>query len=127
MAAAKSKTSSANGASKKAKPAAISASNGNSANGSVSPAPAPATPVEAPFEFATYGPGKPEKSAYEKEQEQIKAQIDALQAKVVRVLVLACSAAVSRRFVRWAVCCEGEDQHRHQARWKQRQEERPSR
>lgn len=85
MAAAKSKTSSANGASKKAKPAAVSVSNGDGANGTASPV--PPTPVEAPFEFATYGPGKPDKASYEKEQEQIKAQIDALQTKVVRVSV----------------------------------------
>ena len=87
MAAAKSKSSSGNGASKKAKLAAVSVSNGNGVDGSVSPAPAPATPVEAPFEYATYGPGKPDKATYEKEQEQIKAQIDALQVKVVRVSI----------------------------------------
>lgn len=113
MAAAKSKTSSTNGASKKVKPAAISTSDGSSVNGSASPAPAPATPVEAPFEYATYGPGRPEKAIYDKEQEQIKVQIDALQAKVVRVLDPGCSAVFSRRVPPWVVCCEGEDQLRY--------------
>ncbi|KZT74413.1 hypothetical protein DAEQUDRAFT_761273 [Daedalea quercina L-15889] len=83
-AAAKSKTTSANGATRKTKTAAPTA-DGNVTNGGTSPAPAPATPVEAPFEFATYGPGKPDKGTYEKEQEQIKAQIDALQVKVSAV------------------------------------------
>ncbi|TFY56264.1 hypothetical protein EVJ58_g7749 [Rhodofomes roseus] len=79
MAVAKTKTASSNGANKKAKSTAQPA-NGNSANGSTSPA--PVTPVEASFEFATYGPGRPDKATYEKEQERIKAQIDAVQVKV---------------------------------------------
>lgn len=90
-AAVKSKSASNTGAMKKPRSAAPAA-NGNAANDSASPAPAPATPVEAPFEFATYGPGKPDKATYEKEQEQIKAQIDDLQAKVVRLFLWSSSA-----------------------------------
>lgn len=35
------------------------------------------------FEFITYGSGKPEKAQYDAEQNKIKADIDAVQAKLV--------------------------------------------
>lgn len=70
----------ANGAGKKTKPSAPS-STGTST-------PVTSTHVAAPehssaFEFITYGSGKPEKAQYDAEQNKIKADIDAVQAKLV--------------------------------------------
>jgi len=88
MAAGKSKTATANGAGKKAKSTAPSESaNGSSVpNGTASPVTPTAVEVASEqLELAAYGSGKPEKAVYDREQEQIKAQIEALQVKVSAV------------------------------------------
>ncbi|OCH94074.1 hypothetical protein OBBRIDRAFT_789603 [Obba rivulosa] len=72
MVAPKSKSPAPNGAGKKAKPATL-------ANGSAVPT------AEVSPETATYGSGKPDKAIYEHEQEKIKSEIDALQAKLSSV------------------------------------------
>ena len=69
----KTKSAATNGAPKKAKSPAPSSTD--------SPATAPAEIQE--FTPVTYGPGKPDKALYDAEQNKIKAEIDALQAKLV--------------------------------------------
>ncbi|KZT12738.1 uncharacterized protein LAESUDRAFT_639920 [Laetiporus sulphureus 93-53] len=79
MAPGKSKTTTANGSNKKLKFATPSA-NESTQNSAANPA--AVDTFSSDFEFAVYGSGKPDKAVYEREQEQIKAQIDVLQAKV---------------------------------------------
>ncbi|CCM02490.1 uncharacterized protein FIBRA_04591 [Fibroporia radiculosa] len=86
MAAAKSKTATANGAGKKPK-ASASSTNGSAAPNGTAGHSTP-TPVEVTsdnFELAVYASGKPEKTVYEREQEKIKALIDGVQLKVSAV------------------------------------------
>lgn len=72
----KSKPAATNGAAKKPKSATPS--------GTASPA---TTTVEVPKEEAVYGSGRPDKALYDAEQNKIKAEIDALQVKLVSALV----------------------------------------
>jgi hypothetical protein len=69
----------------KAKPAAASNSAGKKGKGATSVPPGTGAPVpkDAPAEAALTGVGKPDKAAYDLEQEKIKADIDVLQAKLV--------------------------------------------
>ena len=76
----KSKPAAANGAPKKPQSTPPS--------GTTSPAP---TDVQE-FTPATYGTGKPDKAVYDAEQNKIKAEIDAVQAKLVRPLGLSSAA-----------------------------------
>ena len=80
----KSKSAATNGAPKNAQAAAPS--------GTASPAPSAPTPDVAAqeFVFATYGSGKPDKAVYDAEQNKIKAEIDAVQAKLVRPIPWSC-------------------------------------
>ena len=71
----KSKAAATNGASKKPQSAAPS--------GTASPSPS-TVEVSQEFVFATYSSGKPDKAVYDAEQNKIKAEIDAVQAKLVR-------------------------------------------
>ena len=78
MASAKTKSGTANGAAKRSK----SATPSTTANGT--PA---TTAVDLPSEqndLAVYGSGKPDRAIYDAEQAKIQAEIDALQAKLVR-------------------------------------------
>lgn len=69
-----------------AMPATYAATNG-SASGKRTPASTvPPSPVSKPLETeraVTHGSGKPDKNAHDAEQERIKSEIDALQAKLV--------------------------------------------
>ena len=85
----KSKSAATNGASKKAQPAASEVA-------ATPSAPAP-EPVSQEFTYATYGPGKPDKATYDAEQNKIKAEIDALQAKLVRAF--GCALPASGNFM----------------------------
>ncbi|KAI0959460.1 hypothetical protein AcW1_004278 [Taiwanofungus camphoratus] len=84
MAVGRTKSGPANGAGKKAK-AAVSSANGSNANDSASPTTPTAEVSSQQPTFAAYGPGKPDKVVYDREQEQIKVEIDALQVKVSAV------------------------------------------
>ena len=83
----KTKSAATNGAPKKAKSPAPSSTD--------SPATAPAEIQE--FTPVTYGPGKPDKALYDVEQNKIKAEIDALQAKLVRAF--GCALPASGNFM----------------------------
>jgi hypothetical protein len=82
----------------KSKSASASAVNkkDKAANGTTEPVPAPAaSPAPTPavqITLAEYVSGKPERSVFDKEQEKIKAEIDALQAKLVGtpLLLISC-------------------------------------
>lgn len=79
-----------NGAGKK--PKAPSPSTGTS-----TPVTTASTPVtSAQIELAVYGSGRPEKAAYDAEQNKIKAEIDVLQARLVRPPPPARAAAPAR-------------------------------
>lgn len=67
----KSKPASANGAAKKPK--------ADTSSGTATPT----VSTAETHEFVVYGSGKPEKALYDAEQNKIKAEIDALQAKLV--------------------------------------------
>ena len=81
----KTKSAATNGAPKKAKSPAPSSTD--------SPATAPAEIQE--FTPVTYGPGKPDKALYDAEQNKIKAEIDALQVKLVGTEYVLCLASGS--------------------------------
>lgn len=77
MAGPKAKSSSATGPIKKSKSAP-------STNGTSSPVPPPAAATPDGSETVhNYGPGKPDKSIYDAEQEKVKAEIEAVQVKLV--------------------------------------------
>lgn len=107
MAVGRTKSGPANGAGKKAK-AAVSSANGSNANDSASPTTPTAEVSSQQPTFAAYGPGKPDKVVYDREQEQIKVEIDALQVKVVS----SCSVRLVNvmSFILHPVCREGQDQ-----------------
>lgn len=71
--------------------------------------PSPRPPQE-PAEPVSYGSGKPDKALYDAEQAKLKTEIDALQVKLVRlVLSLRCVVSRSMRADVVAVCRKGED------------------
>ena len=97
------KTKHANGAGKKTKQSAPS-----STGTSTPVTPTHTTPeLSSAFEFVTYGSGRPDKALYDAEQNKIKSDIDAAQAKLVRIAQTHANYSIST--TQWFVSdsCEG--------------------